>query len=117
MSTPRLLPAFVAACALALGACAKRTRDIEPALLLRDPFAGAACPALLATRARLSQALIFYGLEQDQISADDRTRTLGVPTPMGTGPEGDNETKIALLKGELVVLEDDVARTCGPNER
>jgi len=109
---------WAAAAALGLSACAKTAWDIEPAPVDPALFAGADCPQLVARRARISQALIFAGSAQDQIAADDRTRTLGAPTPMGTLFEGDREPEVARLKGELhaVNAQMDMLR-CGPDFR
>ncbi|WP_244613005.1 hypothetical protein [Methylosinus sp. Ce-a6] len=106
------------AAALGLSACAKPTRDVEP--LPVDPalFAGADCAQLVARRARISQALIFAGSAQDQIAADDRVRTLGVPTPMGTLFDGDREAEVARLKGELHAVNAQMEmQLCGPDFR
>jgi hypothetical protein len=109
---------WMVAAALGLAACAKSTHDIEPAPVDPALFVGADCAQLVARRARISQALIFAGSAQDQIAADDRTRTLGVPTPMGTPFELDREPEVARLKGELhaVNAQMDLQR-CGPDFR
>lgn len=109
---------FALAAALGLSACAKPTREVEP--LPADPalFVGYDCAQLVARRARISQALIFAGSAQDQIAADDRIRTLGVPTPMGTLFEGDREAEIARLKGELHAVNAQMeTQRCGPDFR
>ncbi len=101
-----------------LGACAKQTRDIPPAIVEPSLFIGGTCSELVAERAKRSQALVFAGLAQDQTSQDDRTRTLGVPTPMGTIFEGDHEAEVARLKGELRALNAQLrAMNCGPDYR
>lgn len=87
--------------ALLVAGCARPSQEIEPRFVDANLFAGANCSQLVAERARRSRALIFSALEQDQISQDDRIRTLGVPTPMGTLFEGGVEPEIARLKGEL----------------
>ncbi|MBG0808636.1 hypothetical protein IY145_04530 [Methylosinus sp. H3A] len=104
--------------ALGLSACAKTAGDIEPAPVDPALFVGADCAQLVARRARISQALIFAGSAQDQIAADDRTRTLGVPTPMGTLFDGDREPDVARLKGELHAVNAQMdAQRCGPDFR
>ncbi len=110
--------ALALAAALGLSACAKTTRDIEPAPVDPALFAGADCAQLMARRARISQTLIFSGSAQDQIAADDRTRTLGVPTPMGTPFDSDREPEIARLKGELHAVNAQMdTQRCGPDFR
>lgn len=106
------------ALAFSLGACAQQTRDIPPAVVDPSLFIGATCSELVAERARRSQALIFAGLAQDRTSDDDRTRTLGVPTPMGTIFEGDSAAEVARLKGELHALNAQLrVMNCGPDYR
>jgi hypothetical protein len=81
-------------------------------------FVGKSCSQLVAERARLSQALIFAGLAQDQVSADDQMRTLGAPTPVGTLFDGDREPEVARLKGELhAVYAQMIVMRCGPDYR
>lgn len=117
----RILPrraAVALAAALGLSACAKTTLEIEPAPVDPALFVGADCAQLVARRARISQALIFAGSAQDQLAADDRTRTLGVPTPMGTPFDDDREPQIARLKGELHAVNAQMdAQRCGPDFR
>ncbi|WP_400766662.1 hypothetical protein [Methylosinus sporium] len=117
----RILPrraAMALAAALGLSACAKTTLEIEPAPVDPALFVGADCAQLVARRARISQALIFAGSAQDQLAADDRTRTLGVPTPMGTPFDDDREPQIARLKGELHAVNAQMdAQRCGPDFR
>lgn len=114
---------WVARCAIlalsvGLGACAQRTRDIEAIVVDPSPFLALTCPQLVAARARRAQALIFSGLAQDQTSQDDRTRTFGVPTPMGTIFEGDRGDEIARLKGELRALNEQmIVMNCAPDYR
>lgn len=103
---------------LVLGGCAKQTRDIEAAAVDPAIFVGATCSQLVAERAKRSQALIFAGLAQDQVSADDRVRTFGAPTPMGTLFEGDREDEVARLKGELHAANAQmIVMNCGPDYR
>ena len=110
--------ALALAAALGLSACAKTTLDIEPAPVDPALFAGADCAQLVARRARIAQALIFAGSAQDQLAADDRMRTLGVPTPMGTPFDDDREPQIARLKGELHAVNAQMdAQRCGPDFR
>ena len=97
-------PVCFALASLVVG-CARPMRDIEPNFVDANRFAGASCSQLVAERARRARALIFSGLQQDQISQDDRTRTLGAPTPMGTLFEDDVEPEIARLKGELRAID------------
>ncbi|WP_245258394.1 hypothetical protein [Methylosinus sp. LW4] len=117
----RILPrraAVALAAALGLSACAKTTLEIEPAPVDPALFVGVDCAQLVARRARISQALIFAGSAQDQLAADDRTRTLGVPTPMGTPFDDDREPQIARLKGELHAVNAQMdAQRCGPDFR
>jgi hypothetical protein len=96
--TGRLLPALGLAM---LAACARQTREIEAAPVEPGLFSGMSCLRLVKERARRSQALIFAGAAQDQVSADDSLRTLGIPTPAGTLFDGDREPEVARLKGEL----------------
>jgi hypothetical protein len=94
-------------CCLMLGllaGCARRAAEIEPLPAPPQAFAGANCMDLVALRAKRSQALIFLGMAQDQLSEDDSTRTLGVPTPHGVLFGTDREPDIAALKGELHAL-------------
>jgi hypothetical protein len=84
-----------------LCACARATREIAPAIVDPTMFEGQSCIQLAYERARRSKALIFTGMAQDQVSEDDSTRTLGIPTPMGSVFEDDREPEIARLKGEL----------------
>ncbi|PWB94369.1 hypothetical protein [Methylosinus sporium] len=113
-----LSPALAVAAAFGLAACAKPTREIEPAPVDPGLFIGADCPQLVARRARIAQALIFAGSAQDQLAADDRTRTFGVPTPMGTPFDADREPQIARLKGELHAVNAQMdAQRCGPDFR
>ncbi|OAI29620.1 hypothetical protein A1351_10660 [Methylosinus sp. R-45379] len=117
----RILPrraVLALAAALGLSACAKTTWDIEPAPVDPALFVGTDCAHLVARRARISQALIFAGSAQDQLAADDRMRTLGVPTPMGTPFGDDREPQIARLKGELHAVNAQMdAQRCGPDFR
>jgi hypothetical protein len=102
--------------AVALAGClAKRTIEIEPTASIDvHSFAGRTCSQLVADRAKRSQALVFAGLAQDQLSDDDQIRTLGVPTPMGTLFENSQETAIARLKAELRALNAELgAQNCG----
>jgi hypothetical protein len=104
------------ALAISVAACAKPVRDIEPASVDASAFAGVTCPELTAKKAKLSQALIFRGFAQDQTSVDDRAGVLGVPLLMGTMFDGDNETGIARLKGELRALDSQMlAMNCSLN--
>ncbi|PWB82587.1 MAG: hypothetical protein C3F11_11060 [Methylocystaceae bacterium] len=106
------------ALAFGLGACAERTRDIPAAVVDPSPFIGPTCSQLVAARAARSRALIFSGLAQDQTSEDDATRTIGVPTPMGTIFGRDREAEIARLKGELRALNAQMSEmNCGPDYR
>jgi len=97
-------PVCFALASLVVG-CARPMRDIEPNFVDANRFAGASCSQLVAERARRARALIFSGLQQDQISQDDRARTFGAPTPMGTLFEDDVEPEIARLKGELRAID------------
>ncbi len=81
--------------------CARPMRDIEPNFVDANRFAGASCSQLVTERARRSRALIFSGLQQDQISQDDRMRTLGAPTPMGTLFEDDVRTRNRAPQGRV----------------
>jgi hypothetical protein len=104
------------AAALDLTACAQRTRDIAPAAVDPAMFAGATCSELVHERARRSQQLIFAGLAQEGVADDDRTRTMGAPTPTGTLFEGDRAEEIARLKGELYAASGQMkAMNCGPD--
>jgi hypothetical protein len=107
----------ILALALAFSSCAKPTREIQPAFVDPSAFMGATCMQLTAERGRRSQALIFAGLAQDQTSLDDRTRLLGVPTPMGTIFEGDNEVAISRLKGELRAIDAQMPIACDADYR
>jgi hypothetical protein len=115
---PRTLWSLALVASLALAACARRTQEIEATPADPALFAGASCAELVAERAKRSEKLIFSGLAQDQVSADDRMRTLGVPTPVGTIFDGDREPDVARLKGELHALEAAlVAARCGADYR
>lgn len=98
----RLLPALGLAM---LAACARQTREIEPVVVAPEMFSGMSCLRLVKERARRSQALIYAGMAQDQVSEDDRMRTLGIPTPVGTLFDGDREPEVARLKGELHAID------------
>jgi hypothetical protein len=88
-------------------------RDIEPALGAVYPDPNASCDRLVRERALRSQRLIFLGLHQDQLASDDRTRTLGLPTPLGTPFEPDYEIEIARLKGEIgAITREMIAKRC-----
>lgn len=103
---------------LGLGACAKQSRDIPPALVDPTLFLGMSCSELVAERARRTTALVFAESTQDQTAADDRVRTLGLPTPMGTIFEGDRELEVARLKGEVRAATTQMrAMNCGPDYR
>jgi hypothetical protein len=104
--------------AAALTACARPAHEIEPAPTDPAMFMGMSCSQLVHERARRSRALIFAGMAQDQVSADDNMRTLGVPTPVGTIFDGDREPEVARLKGELhAVNAQMIAMNCGPDYR
>lgn len=104
--------------AVLLGGCARPASEIEAAAVDPALFEGMTCSQLVAQRARRSQALIFAGMAQDQVSADDGMRTLGVPTPVGTLFDGDREPEVARLKGELhAVTAQLIAMRCGPDYR
>lgn len=101
-----------------LGACAKQTREIQPAIVDPTLFYGLSCSELVAARAKRSTALIFTASAQDQLAADDKVRTLGIPTPMGTLFEEDREADVARLKGELRAATAQMkAMNCGPDYR
>jgi hypothetical protein len=109
---------FALGLAAQLGACARRTSEIEAVAVDPAMFEGMTCSQLVAQRARRSQALIFAGMAQDQVSADDGMRTLGVPTPVGTLFDGDREPEVARLKGELHAVNAQlIAMRCGPDYR
>ncbi len=100
--------------ALTLSCCAKPVRDIQPAMVDPSAFAGDSCPQLAAKRARLSQALVFRGFAQDQVSADDRAGIFGAPMLMGTMFDGNNEAAVSELKGELRAVNSQIlAMNCG----
>ncbi|MBY6240569.1 hypothetical protein [Methylosinus sp. Sm6] len=104
--------------AAALAACAKPAHEIAPTPIDPVMFAGKSCSQLVAARARRSQALIFAGMAQNQVSDDDRMRTLGVPTPVGTLFDGDREPEVARLKGELHAIGAQmIVMNCGPDYR
>lgn len=104
--------------AAALSACARPAHEIEPAPIDPVMFMGKSCSELAHQRARRSRALIFAGMAQDQVSADDNMRTLGVPTPVGTIFDGDREPEVARLKGELhAVNAQMIEMNCGPDYR
>ncbi len=96
--------------ALGLAACAPPARDIVPAAVPTSAYAGQSCAELGKARARLGVKLLFSGLRQDQIAADDNVRTLGVPSMFGTIFEGSEEQKVAELKGELRAVNEEIAR-------
>lgn len=111
---------LLCACCLAalLGACARPTSEIVAAAADPAMFEGMTCSQLVGQRARRSQALIFAGMAQDQVSADDGMRTLGVPTPVGTLFDGDREPEVARLKGELHAVDAQlIEMRCGPDYR
>lgn len=104
--------------AAALAACARPAHEIEPAPIDPAMFMERTCSELAHERARRSRKLIFAGMAQDQVSADDNMRTLGVPTPVGTIFDGDREPEVARLKGELhAVNAQMVEMNCGPDYR
>lgn len=99
-------------------ACARPTVDIEPVPIDPRIYFGRACSELVEERARRTQALIFVGLIQDQISEDDRTRTLGIPTPMGSEFNESKADQVARLKGEVRAIGSALASlNCGPDYR
>ncbi len=78
-------------------------------------YAGLGCAELGKARSRLGVKLLFAGLRQDQIAQDDKIRTLGVPSLFGTLFEGSDEEKVALIKGELRAVNEEIARAgCTP---
>jgi hypothetical protein len=101
-----------------LAGCAKRTFEITPDQTDPKEFFGMTCSELVAERAKTSQALIFSGLAQDQISDDDKMRTLGIPTPMGSLFNEGRENQIARLKGKVRAINANMsALRCGPDYR
>jgi hypothetical protein len=116
VSLARILAALGLAAALV--ACARPAREIEPAPSDPSLFMGESCSQLVAERGRRSEALIFAGMAQDQLSDEDRIRTLGAPTPLGTPFEDDREPEVARLKGELRAINAQmIAMKCGPDYR
>lgn len=92
--------------ALLTAGCAKPPDEIEPDFSRPLSYVGAGCSQLVEARSRLSQKLIFAGLQQDRISRDDRIRFLGVPTLFGSVFEGSIEPKVGRLKAELRLVKD-----------
>jgi hypothetical protein len=92
--------------------------DIAPAPTDAGAFLGATCPELATKRAKRMQALVFSGMVQDHISDEDKTRTLGIPTPMGSLFDESRENQIARLKGELHAIDAGLASlNCEPDYR
>jgi len=90
--------------ALSLGACAAPARDIEAAAVDGLLYERTACADLSAKRAQLARDYVFASLKQNQVSFDDRVRTLGVPTLFGTVFDGSNAEEVGRLKGELYAI-------------
>jgi hypothetical protein len=107
--------AFVILLASAFSACSKRIEEIEPASISAGEFAGMTCSQLVSEQARKTRALIFAELAQERVIADDRIRTFGVPTPMGSLFNEDRTESIARLKGQLASIRMLLSRECGPD--
>lgn len=101
----RLLLGFASMC---VASCAPPVSEIGPIFLDPPPDFGRNCEELAAARASLTEKAVFATLYQDTLYQADRTRTLGIPTPLGTPFEESKEVKLGLLKGELVQLEEKI---------
>jgi hypothetical protein len=103
--------------ASSLSGCAKRAAEIEPASINTADFSALTCSQLVAERAWRTRRLAFLELEQDQINADDRIRTFGIPTPMGSLYAESKVEAIANLKAQLRALGENLSIICGPDYR
>lgn len=100
-----VLLGFASVC---VASCAPPTSEIGPIFVYPPPYFGGSCEQLAAARASLAEKAVFATLYQDSLYQADRTRTLGVPTPLGTPFEESKEVKLGLLKGELIQLEEKI---------
>jgi hypothetical protein len=107
--------AFVILVASAPSACSKRSEEIEPASISATEFAGMTCSQLVSEQARKTRALIFAELAQERINKDDRIRTFGVPTPMGSLFNEESAESISRLKGQLASIRARLAQECDPD--
>lgn len=99
----------------ALSACAKHAEEIQPTSISPAEFSGMTCSQLVSQQARKTRALIFAELAQERVNADDRIRTFGVPTPMGSLFNEEKAELIARLKGQLGSIRALLSRDCGPD--
>lgn len=106
------LPAgiFLGFSLLSLASCAPPASQVAPIFVVPPPFFGRSCEQLAASRARLTNLVLLATLRQNTLSKADQTRTLGIPTPLGTPFEENREFELGVLKGQLIQLEDIIRR-------
>ena len=100
-----LMRAGLVVAAVGLPGCMAPGHDQVPALPI-DPavFEGANCRQLDLMLRKTTRTLVFVGMAQDHLRAEDDTRTFGAPTPMGSFYEPSRVAQLARLKGESVAL-------------
>ncbi len=103
---------LIGAAALLSSACAAAPEAIAPASMSGLQYRGWNCARLGAEHARLNRQLASLYTEQSQSRTDDVMGYLMLLRPVATMTGGDMRYQIALRKGELVVVEDMIARDC-----
>jgi hypothetical protein len=108
----RLIPLLSLGAALSsLAACAPPVSQVGPIYAYPPREFGRTCEELATARARVTRRLIFANLYQDQLYKDDQTRTLGIPTPLGSPFEENRAAELGWLKGELVQINKRIRET------
>lgn len=96
--------------ATALGACAKKADNIEPASISTAKYDGWSCSKLAREKAFVDEALVRVSASQDKAASNDALMVfiIGVPTSGGGTPG-----EVARLKGEQEAIRRTmVEKTC-----
>lgn len=88
-----------------VGACAKRPDKIEAVTVAGDPYAKLSCSTLAAEKLKVSQELENAAAKQRQAVTGDTFGVLLLGLPVSTIAGGDQETQIAVAKGQIQELE------------
>ena len=93
-------------------ACAPRPDQIAPAPVAPQRFAALSCPQLVAAQTQLNRKVAALSAEQQQAHVDDIAGAFFTWRPLASLSGGNLTEQVALAKGELLVVNDRLQRSC-----
>ena len=95
-----------------VAACAPRPEQIAPAPVAPQRFAALSCPQLVAAQTQLNRKVAALSAEQQQTHVDDIVGAVFTWRPLASLSAGNLTDQVALAKGELLVVNDRLQRSC-----